>query len=113
MGKTPPCTDRIIATGVRRVVVTAQDPNPAVDGKAIGCLRDAGIEVTEGVLHDEAERQTEIVLTRARYHRPFVQLKLAVSLGGRIAAKTGDSKRISSNASRIEHIGSAVGACPF
>jgi len=101
-GKTPPCTDRILASGVRRVVVAVRDPNPEVDGGGIACLRGAGIEVTAGVLREEAEQQNEIFFTYARRHRPFVQLKLAVSLDGRIAAKTGDSKWITSESSRIE-----------
>jgi diaminohydroxyphosphoribosylaminopyrimidine deaminase/5-amino-6-(5-phosphoribosylamino)uracil reductase len=101
-GKTPPCTDRIIAAGVRRVVVAVRDPNPQVDGKGIARLQNAGIDVTEGVLEDEAERQNEIFFTFVRRRRPFVQLKLATSLDGRIATKTGDSKWISSEASRIE-----------
>jgi len=101
-GKTPPCTDRILASEVRRVVIAARDPNPEVDGGGIACLRGAGIEVTEGVLQEEAERQNEIFFTYVRHRRPFVQLKLAVSLDGRIAAKTGDSQWISSEASRTE-----------
>ena len=101
-GKTPPCTDRIIAAGVRRVVIAARDPSPEIDGRGIACLRTAGIEVVEGVLSEEAERQNEIFFTFVRRHRPFVQLKLAVSLDGRIATKTGDSQWISSEASRTE-----------
>jgi diaminohydroxyphosphoribosylaminopyrimidine deaminase/5-amino-6-(5-phosphoribosylamino)uracil reductase len=101
-GKTPPCTDRIIAAGVRRVVIAARDPNPEIDGGGIACLRGAGIEVIEGILSDEAERQNEIFFTFVRRRRPFVQLKLAVSLDGRIATKTGDSRWISSEASRTE-----------
>ena len=101
-GKTPPCTDRILASGVQRVVVAVRDPNPEVDGKGIACLREAGIEVVEGVLGDKAEQQNEIFFTYARHHRPFVQLKLAVSLDGRIAAKTGDSRWISSEEARTE-----------
>ncbi len=101
-GKTPPCTERILASGVRRVVVAVRDPSPEVDGGGIACLRDAGIEVTEDVLREEAERQNEIFFTYARLRRPFVQLKLAVSVDGRIAAKTGDSHWISSEASRTE-----------
>jgi len=101
-GKTPPCTDRIIAAGVRRVVAAARDPNPEVDGGGIASLRAAGIDVTEGVLHDEARRQNEIFFTFVERRRPFVQLKLAVSLDGRIATKTGDSQWISSEASRTD-----------
>jgi diaminohydroxyphosphoribosylaminopyrimidine deaminase/5-amino-6-(5-phosphoribosylamino)uracil reductase len=101
-GKTPPCTDRIIAAGVRRVVIGARDPNPEIDGEGIACLRAAGIEVDEGVLVDEATKQNEIFFTFIRRRQPFVQLKLATSLDGRIATKTGDSQWISSEASRTE-----------
>jgi len=101
-GKTPPCTDRIIAAGVRRVVIATRDPNPEIDGGGIACLRAAGIEVVEGILSVEAELQNEIFFTSVRRRRPFVQLKLAVSLDGRIATKTGDSRWISSEVSRTE-----------
>lgn len=101
-GKTPPCTDRIIAAGVARVVVAMRDPNPLVDGGGIERLRAAGIDVIEGVLSDEAARQNEIFLTFTRTGRPFVQLKIAASLDGRIATRAGDSKWISGPASRAE-----------
>ena len=101
-GKTPPCTDRIVAAGVRRVAIAARDPNPEVDGGGIASLRAAGIDVMEGILHDEARLQNEIFFTFAERSRPFVQLKLAVSLDGRIATKSGDSQWISSEASRTE-----------
>lgn len=101
-GKTPPCTDRIVAAGVRQVVVAARDPNPEIDGRGIQCLLNAGIEVVEGVLSDEAQHQNEIFFAFARRRRPFVQLKLAISLDGRIATKTGDAQWISSEASRRE-----------
>ena len=101
-GKTPPCTDRIIAAGVARVVVAAQDPNTEVDGKGILALRNAGIDVTEGVLQEEAQLQNEIYFTYVQRDRPFVQLKLALSLDGRIATSTGDARWISSKPSRVE-----------
>lgn len=101
-GKTPPCTDRIIEAGVARVVLGVRDPNPLVNGQGIACLREAGIEVTEGVLAEEAARQNEIFLCFASTGRPFVQLKIALSLDGRIATRSGDSKWISGEASRTE-----------
>lgn len=101
-GKTPPCTDRIIEAGIRRVVLGIRDPNPLVDGKGIACLREAGIEVTEGILAKSAARQNEIFLSFAATGRPFVQLKVALSLDGRIATRSGDSKWISGEASRTE-----------
>jgi len=101
-GKTPPCTDRIIAAGIRKVVVATRDPNPAVNGKGLAELRKAGIDVVEGVMEQEAIQQNEIFLTFTRRGRPFVELKLAMSLDGRIATKTGDAKWISGEQSRSE-----------
>lgn len=100
-GKTPPCTERIIQSGIRRLVVATRDPNPAVNGNGLTQLRDAGIEVLEGVLEDEARQQNEIFFTFIRKGSPFVELKLAMSLDGRIATKTGDAKWISGEASRM------------
>ncbi len=99
-GKTPPCTDRILAAGIRCVVYAIDDPNPQVCGKGAGILRAAGLEVRSGVLKDAAETQNEIFLTFTRRGTPFVELKLAMSLDGRIAAKTGDAKWITGEASR-------------
>jgi len=101
-GKTPPCTERVIDAGVARVVVAARDPNPIVDGKGIACLRGAAIDVEEGILSDEAFRRNEIFFTFARTGRPFVLVKIAASLDGRIATRHGDSKWISGPASRLE-----------
>ncbi|MFC2099419.1 bifunctional diaminohydroxyphosphoribosylaminopyrimidine deaminase/5-amino-6-(5-phosphoribosylamino)uracil reductase RibD [Candidatus Bipolaricaulota bacterium] len=101
-GKTPPCTEAIIKAGIARVVVAQRDPSPRIAGNGIAALRSAGIEVVEGVLVAEAARQIEIFLTYVTTRRPFVQLKLACSLDGRIATKTGDSRWISGEASRVE-----------
>ena len=101
-GKTPPCTDRILAAGVRRVVYAIDDPNPQVCGKGAGILRAAGLEVQSGVLKDLAETQNEIFLTFTRRGTPFVELKLAMSLDGRIATKTGDAKWITAEEARVE-----------
>lgn len=101
-GKTPPCADRIIATGISRAVIACRDPNPLVNGQGIGKLRAAGIAVTEGVLEKEAIRANEIFFKFIRTGIPFVQLKLAVSLDGKIATKSGDSKWITDEESRIE-----------
>jgi len=100
-GKTPPCTDRIIAAGIRKVVVATRDPNPAVNGKGLAILKAAGIDVLESVMEQEAKQQNEIFFTSMTQHRPFVHLKLAMSLDGRIATKTGDAKWISGEASRV------------
>jgi len=101
-GKTPPCTDRIIAAGIKRVIYAIQDPNPQVSGQGAAQLRAHGIDVEEGLLRDLAIEQNEIFLTFTRRGTPFVELKLAMSLDGRIATKTGDAKWITGEPSRIE-----------
>ncbi len=101
-GKTPPCTDRIIAAGIGKVVYAIEDPNPQVCGKGAGLLRASGIDVEEGLLRELAQEQNEIFLTFTRRKTPFVELKLAMSLDGRIATKTGDAKWITGEESRIE-----------
>lgn len=99
-GKTPPCSDRLIREGVKRVVVAATDPNPLVAGSGIARLRASGIEVTAGVLERESvelnEAFNKFIVTR----RPFVTVKSASTLDGKIAARTGDSKWITSGDSR-------------
>ncbi len=100
-GKTPPCTDRILQAGIRRVVVATVDPNPIISGRGLATLRAAGIEVIEGVLAEAALRQTEIFRKYITTGLPFVHLKLATSLDGRIATKTGDARWISGEASRV------------
>ncbi len=101
-GKTPPCADRIIAAGISRAVIACRDPNPLVNGQGIARLHAAGIEVTEGILEEEARRENEIFFKFIRTGIPFVQLKLAVSLDGRIATRSGDAKWISGEEARIE-----------
>jgi len=101
-GKTPPCTERIIEAGISRVVVACRDPNPLVDGRGIERLRAAGIAVAEGVLEDEARRSNEIFFKFIRTGLPFVQIKLAQSLDGRIATRTGDSRWITGRLARTE-----------
>jgi len=93
-GKTPPCTTRILNSGIARVVVPIEDPNPLVSGRGIAALRQAGVEVEVGLLRDVAERQNEIFLHYIRTGRPFVHLKLATSLDGRIATRAGDARWI-------------------
>jgi diaminohydroxyphosphoribosylaminopyrimidine deaminase/5-amino-6-(5-phosphoribosylamino)uracil reductase len=93
-GKTPPCVDRIIAAGIRRVIIAVRDPNPLVNGKGVDKLRAAGIEVVEGVLAEEARKLNEIFFHWITTRRPFVALKLAMSLDGKIATRTGASRWI-------------------
>jgi diaminohydroxyphosphoribosylaminopyrimidine deaminase/5-amino-6-(5-phosphoribosylamino)uracil reductase len=99
-GKTPPCTDAVIAAGIRRVVVGAGDPFPAVAGGGIASLRAAGIAVESGVLAAEAERVTAPFRRLVTSGRPWVIAKWAMSLDGRIAAASGASNWISGEASR-------------
>jgi diaminohydroxyphosphoribosylaminopyrimidine deaminase / 5-amino-6-(5-phosphoribosylamino)uracil reductase len=94
VGRTPPCADALIEAGVRRVIVAARDPNPRVNGQGIERLVDAGVEVVTGVLADEAERQNEIVWTVHAKTRPFVLYKTAMTLDGKIATRSGQSRWI-------------------
>jgi len=84
-GRTPPCTDAVVASGVGRVVVATGDPDPRVNGRGLDALRAAGIAVAAGILAREAEVLNEGYLTRVRQGRPFVTLKLALTLDGRVA----------------------------
>ena len=99
-GRTPPCADALIEAGVKRVVVGMVDPNPLVRGRGLRRLRRAGITVVTGVLREECERLNEDFACFIRTGRPFVTLKLAASLDGRIAAASGDSQWISGEQSR-------------
>ena len=93
-GATPPCADALIAAGIARVVVACTDPDPRVNGRGLARLREANIEVLEGVLAAEAEALQCGFLTRLRLGRPMVTLKLASTLDGRIATATGESQWI-------------------
>src|SRR5579875_568149 len=84
-GRTGPCTEALIAAGVRRVIVAAIDPNPKVSGEGLRRLRQAGIEVGAGVCQSEAQALNDAFAFSIRAHRPFVTLKAGVSLDGRIA----------------------------
>lgn len=102
-GKQPPCTDAILEAGIRRVVVGSSDPNPLVCGKGIGILRSHGVEVETGVLEEECDRENEIFFHYIRTGTPFVVMKYAMTLDGKIAAFTGDSKWITGEEAR-EHV---------
>jgi diaminohydroxyphosphoribosylaminopyrimidine deaminase/5-amino-6-(5-phosphoribosylamino)uracil reductase len=99
-GRTPPCTDALIAAGIKRVVAPIEDLNPKVSGKGFAHLRAAGLEVQTGILADEATQINEAYLHYMRTGRPFVHLKLAVSLDGKIATRTGDSRWVTGPESR-------------
>lgn len=99
-GKTPPCVDKIIKSGVKEVIVGMRDPNPINNGKGIKILKAAKIKVREGVCKEKAEELNAPFVKFIKKGMPFVTLKMAQSLDGKIATKTGDSKWISSDASR-------------
>jgi diaminohydroxyphosphoribosylaminopyrimidine deaminase/5-amino-6-(5-phosphoribosylamino)uracil reductase len=93
-GRTPPCTDALIAAGIKRVVAPIEDLNPKVSGQGFAHLRAAGLQVETGLLAEKANQINEAYLHYMRTGRPFVHLKLAVSLDGKIATRTGDSRWI-------------------
>ena len=93
-GRTSPCTDALIAAGIKRVVAPIEDLNPKVSGKGFAHLRAAGIQVETGLLREEASRVNEAYLHYMSTGLPFVHLKLAVTLDGKIATRTGDSRWI-------------------
>lgn len=101
-GRTPPCTVAIVEAGVSRVVAAVRDPNPTVDGRGFRHLRKAGIEVTERVLAGEAERLNEAYFKHTRTGLPFVTLKLAATLDGKIAATDGSSTWITGEEARAD-----------
>jgi len=101
-GKTPPCTEFLIDKGVKRVVIGTLDPNPLIAGKGVKMLRDAGIEVTVGVMAQECKRLNEVFFSYIQKRRPFVVLKAAMSLDGKIAAPSGESKWITEEAARSD-----------
>lgn len=98
--KTPACASSLLDYKIRRVVIACTDPNPKISGRGINVLRKAGIQVEVGCLKDEAEKLNKKFFTWMRTGRPFVCMKVAMSLDGKIATKTGDSKWITSEASR-------------
>ncbi len=101
-GRTPPCTEAVIAAGVRRVVVAARDPNPAHAGRGFALLRRAGIEVQIGVWSEEATRLNEAFNHWIVCRAPFVTVKAAMTLDGKIATVSGESKWITGPAARRE-----------
>ncbi|MDP2645815.1 MAG: bifunctional diaminohydroxyphosphoribosylaminopyrimidine deaminase/5-amino-6-(5-phosphoribosylamino)uracil reductase RibD [Desulfobacterales bacterium] len=94
-GRTPPCTEKILQSGLKRVVVAMEDPNPDVKGGGIAYLRDRHVQVCVGVCRETAERMNESFIKFIRTRRPFVIVKCAATLDGQIATKTGDSRWVS------------------
>ena len=101
-GRTPPCAKGLVEAGVARVVAAMLDPNPQVAGKGLQILADAGVETTVGLLQAQAEQLNKGFLTRMRTGKPFVQLKLAMSIDGRTAMANGESKWITGEAARAD-----------
>jgi diaminohydroxyphosphoribosylaminopyrimidine deaminase / 5-amino-6-(5-phosphoribosylamino)uracil reductase len=101
-GRTPPCADALIAAGVKRVVVAAEDPFPQVDGRGIGKLRAAGISVDTGLMREAARELNIGFFSRIERGRPWVRIKLAMSLDGRTALANGESKWITGEAARAD-----------
>lgn len=99
-GKTPPCTELLIRKQVERVVIGVLDPNPLVAGKGAQMLREAGIEVTAGILEEECRKLNEVFCYFIKHRRPYIVLKAAMSLDGKIAAPSGESKWITEEAAR-------------
>ena len=99
-GKQPPCTDALLAAGIRRVVIGSKDPNPLVHGKGIRILREHGVEVTEHVLEKECDVENEVFFHYMQTKLPFVILKYAMTLDGKIATYTGASRWVTGEAAR-------------
>jgi diaminohydroxyphosphoribosylaminopyrimidine deaminase/5-amino-6-(5-phosphoribosylamino)uracil reductase len=99
-GRTAPCTEALINAGIKRVVAPIEDPNPLVSGKGFQVLRENGIEVVTGVLKEDGARLNEKFCHWHKTKRPFAHLKMAISLDGRIATRTGDSRWITGEESR-------------
>lgn len=105
-GRTPPCTEALMQAGIKRVVCPIEDPNPLVSGVGFKILRENGIEVTVGVLREEAAKLNEKFCVWHRSKRPFVHLKLAMSLDGRISLKNSVSTMLSGkeSANRVQNL---------
>ena len=101
-GKTPPCTEAIIEHGICKVVVGSRDPNPLVAGKGIQILREHGIEVVEGVLQTACDLLNEVFFHYIKTNTPFVVMKYAMTMDGKIATVTGESKWITGEAARCK-----------
>lgn len=99
-GRTPPCTEKIKDAGISRVVIAMEDPNPDVTGRGVDYLKKQGIDISLGLYEDRATKLNEAFIKYVRTKRPFVIIKCAATLDGRIATRTGDSKWVSGKESR-------------
>lgn len=105
-GKQPPCTDAIIKSGIKRVVVGSNDPNPLVSGNGIKILRQHGIEVKEGVLREQCDKLNEVFFYYIKTKSPFVAMKYAMTMDGKIATRTGASRWVTGETARnhVHHL---------
>ncbi|MBU0672994.1 MAG: bifunctional diaminohydroxyphosphoribosylaminopyrimidine deaminase/5-amino-6-(5-phosphoribosylamino)uracil reductase RibD, partial [Candidatus Margulisbacteria bacterium] len=105
-GSNPPCTDRIVKSGIKKVIVSMKDPNPLVNGKGFNILKRHGIKVLVGLLEDEAKRLNEVFVKYITSKRPFVALKTAMTIDGKIATRTGASRWVAGEESlrRAHHL---------
>lgn len=99
-GKTPPCTDLIIKSGISRVVIASKDPNPLVSGKGIQILKNNGIDVDVGICHEDNLKLNEVFFHYIKNKSPFIAMKYAMTLDGKISTKSGASKWITSEDAR-------------
>lgn len=100
-GKQSPCVNAILEAGIRRVIIGSSDPNPLVAGKGIRILKDYGIEVTENILKEECDKLNEAFFYYIQNKKPYVVMKYAMTMDGKIAAYTGESKWVTGEAARI------------
>ncbi|SHE19427.1 Diaminohydroxyphosphoribosylaminopyrimidine deaminase / 5-amino-6-(5-phosphoribosylamino)uracil reductase [Bathymodiolus brooksi thiotrophic gill symbiont] len=101
-GKTPPCAQALINAGVKKVIIASLDPNPLVGGKGVTMLENAGIEVVIGLLENEAKQLNRAFIKRMKTGLPFVTCKIAMSLDGKTAMASGESKWITGEAARLD-----------
>ncbi|MDR5904347.1 bifunctional diaminohydroxyphosphoribosylaminopyrimidine deaminase/5-amino-6-(5-phosphoribosylamino)uracil reductase RibD [Franzmannia qiaohouensis] len=101
-GRTGPCAEALVEAGVKRVVVAMQDPNPQVAGRGLAIMREAGIEVACGLMEEQAQALNPGFILRMTRQRPFVRLKMATSLDGRTAMRSGESQWITGPRARTE-----------
>jgi len=105
-GRTPPCADALVEAGIKRAVISVLDPNPKVAGRGVEILKDAGVETCVGVLEEDAAKLNEVFFKYIKTGLPFVSLKVAMTLDGKIATYSGDSRWITGDTSRkfVHHL---------
>jgi len=99
-GKTPPCSDAIIQSGIKQVIIGAKDPNPVNKGRGLKMFKKAGIKIKTGVLEKQAQQLNEVFMKYIKTGRPYVIIKAAQTIDGKIATKTGDSRWITEKKAR-------------